>query len=101
MSRARRAGESIIAGMQDALAYAKGDSNRGRAQTIRVPESINVKAIRQRLGLTQSAFAQRYGFALGSIRNWEQGRRQPEGPARLLLLLIEREPETVERALAG
>ncbi len=101
MSAARTAGESIIAGMQDALAYAQGDLERGQARTVSVPDTIDVKAIRQRQGLTQADFAQRYGFALNSIRNWEQGRRRPEGPARLLLLLIDREPEAVQRALAG
>ncbi len=61
---------------------------------------IDVKAIRQHLGLTQMEFACRYGLSLGSVRNWEQGCRQPEGPARILLRVIEREPEAVQRALA-
>jgi putative transcriptional regulator len=95
------AGESIIAGLQDALAYAQGDTSRGQAHTVRIPARVDVKAIRKRLGLTQTAFAQRYGFELSSIRNWEQGRRQPEGPARLLLLVIDKEPDAVQRALAG
>jgi putative transcriptional regulator len=95
------AGESIIAGLQDALAYAHGDTSRGHAYTVQVPARVDVKAIRKRLGLTQAAFAQRYGFELSSIRNWEQGRRQPEGPARLLLLIIDKEPDAVHRALAG
>ena len=68
---------------------------------MQVPATVDVKAIRKRLGLTQVAFAQRYGFELSSIRNWEQGRRQPEGPARLLLLVIDKEPEAVHRALAS
>jgi putative transcriptional regulator len=95
------AGKRIIAGLQDALAYAQGDTARGRAHTVRVPTTIDVKAIRQRLGLTQAGFAQQYGFALSSIQNWEQGRRQPEGPARVLLLVIDKEPEAVQRALAS
>jgi putative transcriptional regulator len=95
------AGKSILAGLQDALAYAQGDTTRGQSHTVRVPETVDVKAIRKRLGLTQAAFAQRYGFELSSIRNWEQGRRQPEGPARLLLLVIDKEPEAVHRALAS
>jgi putative transcriptional regulator len=95
------AGKSILAGLQDALAYAQGDTTRGQSHTVRVPEAVDVKVIRKRLGLTQAAFAQRYGFARSSIRNWEQGRRQPEGPARLLLLMIDKEPEAVHRALAS
>ena len=95
------AGKSIIAGLEDALAYVQGDPARGRAHTVRVPTTIDVKAIWQRLGLTQAVFAQRYGFALSSVRNWEQGRRQPEGPARVLLLVIDKEPDAVQRALAS
>ena len=95
------AGKSIFAGLEEALAYAQGDTTRGQSHTVRVPETVDVKAIRKRLGLTQVAFAQRYGFELSSIRNWEQGRRQPEGPARLLLLVIDKEPEAVHRALAS
>ena len=95
------AGKSILAGLQDALAYAQGDATRGQPHTVQVPDTVDVKAIRKRLGLTQAAFAQRYGFELSSIRNWEQGRRQPEGPARILLLVIDKEPEAVHRALAS
>jgi putative transcriptional regulator len=96
-----KAGQSIAAGLQDALAYVQGDTSRGHAQVVRVPVEVDVKAIRKRLGLTQAAFAERYGFELSSIRNWEQSRRQPEGPARVLLLVIDKEPEAVQRALAG
>ena len=95
------AGKSMLAGLQDALAYAQGDTTRGQPQTVQVPASVDVKALRKRLGLTQAAFARRYGFELSSIRNWEQGRRQPEGPARILLLVIDKEPEAVHRALAS
>jgi putative transcriptional regulator len=95
------AGKSILAGLQDALAYAQGDTSRGAAYTVRIPEAVDVRAIREHLGMTQAAFARHYGFALSSIQNWEQGRRQPEGPARLLLLVIDREPEAVGRVLAS
>ena len=95
------AGNSILTGLQDALAYAQGNTTRGQPPTVHVPATVDVKAVRTRLGLTQAAFAQRYGFELSSIRNWEQGRRQPEGPARILLLVIDKEPEAVHRALAS
>jgi putative transcriptional regulator len=95
------AGKSILEGLQDAIAYAQGDTTRGKAHTVRVPDTVDVKEIREHLGLTQVAFAQRYGFALSSVQNWEQGRRHPEGPARLLLLVIGQEPEAVDRALAS
>jgi putative transcriptional regulator len=100
-TRMSAAGKSILTGLQDALAYAQGDTTRGKTHTVHVPAVVDVKAIRKRLGLTQVAFAQRYGFELSSIRNWEQGRRQPEGPARILLVVIDKEPEAVHRALAS
>lgn len=46
-----------------------------------VPETVDVKAIRRATGLSQVPFAERFGFDLASIRNWEQGRRRPEGLA--------------------
>jgi putative transcriptional regulator len=95
------AGKRILAGLQDALAYAQGEIAHGHTHTVQIPAMVDVKAIRKRLGLTQAAFAQRYGFELSSIRNWEQGRRYPEGPARLLLMVIDKEPDAVHRALAG
>lgn len=93
-------GESILRGAKDALAYARGDKRRGRATTVFVPERVDAKATRKRLGLTQTAFAARFGVSVGTLRDWEQNRRQPEGPARVLLAVIDREPEAVERALA-
>jgi putative transcriptional regulator len=66
---------------------------------VRPPARVDVKAIRRRLGLSQAAFAGRFGFSLASVRNWEQGHRRPEGPARVLLRLIQREPAFVLRTL--
>jgi len=93
-----KAGESILRGARQALAYAKGEREGFVAH---VPEVLDVKAIRQRLGLTQTEFAARFGFDVRSVENWEQGRRQPERPARAFLRVIEREPDAVLRALAG
>jgi putative transcriptional regulator len=59
----------------------------------------DVKAIRQRLGLSQEQFAARFGFSVETIRNYEQGHRQPSGPARVLLRIIAAEPDAVTRAL--
>ena len=61
----------------------------------------DVRALRDRLGLSQEAFAGRFGLALRTVQEWEQRRRVPEGPARTLLRVIERDPAAVERALAG
>jgi putative transcriptional regulator len=58
-----------------------------------------VRDLRTRLGLTQSEFASRLGLPVDTIRNWEQGKRAPRGPARALLLLIAREPKLAFEAL--
>ena len=94
-------GESIVRGAHDALAYAHGNKTKGRATTVHVPEHVDVKAIRNSLKLSQDKFAERFGFSVATVRDWEQGRRRPEGPARALLTVIEHEPEAVERALSA
>ena len=63
------------------------------------PATVDVRAIRQRTGLSQTEFAARFGFTRDSVRNWEQGRRTPEGPERVLLLVIKRQPTAVLEAL--
>lgn len=63
------------------------------------PATVDVKAIRGRRGLSQVAFARHYGFSPDAVRDWEQGRRRPEQAARTLLLMIDKEPEAVERVL--
>lgn len=93
-----KSGQSILRGARQALAYAKG---RRKGFVAHVPDHVDVAAIRKRLGLSQGEFAARFGFKLDALQNWEQGRRRPEGSARALLRVIDREPEAVERALAG
>lgn len=66
-----------------------------------VPADVDVKSIRSKLGMTQARFAAAFGFTLDAVRNWEQGRRRPEGAARAFLLVIDREPDAVRRALAA
>ena len=66
---------------------------------IQIPEQIDVKAIRLRLKITQEEFAQRFGFSVSTLRHWEQGARQPEGPTRAYLLVIDQIPVAVQRAL--
>ncbi len=93
-----KAGESILRGAREALAYARGARDGFVAH---VPSRIDVKAIRRRTGLSQQKFAARFGFALSALRNWEQGRRQPDPAARAFLKVIDREPEAVSRALSN
>jgi putative transcriptional regulator len=93
-----KAGEKILAGARQALAFARGEVAEGFV--VHEPPLVDVRAIRRKTGLSQARFAARFGFTADAVRNWEQGRRRPEGPARVLLKVIEREPEAVLRALA-
>ena len=68
--------------------------------TVNVPEEIDVKSIRNGLGLTQPEFSLRFGFDVRAVQDWEQKRRQPDRAARILLTVIAYEPEAVTRALA-
>ncbi|HEY8949926.1 MAG TPA: helix-turn-helix domain-containing protein [Rhizomicrobium sp.] len=77
------------------------DAELKRARRV-IPPSAgrNVKSLRRRLGLSQQQFADRYGFSVETIRNYEQGHRKPVGPARVLLEVIASEPDAVTRALS-
>lgn len=89
-----KAFDKIMAGLDDALAYVNGDETRAR-----VAIGPDVKAIRAATKKSQQAFADSYHLPIGTLRDWEQGRRQPDAPARVLLSLIERDPVAVERML--
>ena len=69
-------------------------------QLARMRRVSRVKALRQRLGMTQAEFAQAFHLPIDLLRDWEQRRRQPDAPARALLLAIEREPDVMRRLLA-
>lgn len=90
--------KNIRRGLTEALAYAKGEA-RSADYRVYIPTEIDVKAIREKLDLTQVQFAARFGFSVNTLRHWEQGKRQPEGPTRAYLIVIDRTPKTVERAL--
>jgi len=80
-----------------------GRIRRGEAKASRVTEylPVDVKAIRTRLGKSQSEFACMIGVSVATLRNWEQGRRRPEGPARALLKVAAANPEMVAAALVS
>lgn len=69
-------------------------------QRKRLRRRPNPRLIRDRLGLTQAEFSERFEIPVGTLRDWEQGRRSPDAPARALLRVIEAEPELVARTLA-
>lgn len=90
-------GERLLKSAQEARAIARGEALPARAFT---PPPIDVAAIRGKTGLSQVRFAQRFGLSPAAIRDWEQKRRVPDPAARILLLIIDREPEAVARALS-
>jgi putative transcriptional regulator len=61
--------------------------------------AVDVKAMRERLGLTQGEFSGMIGVSVRTLQNWEQGRREPEGPAKALLRVVEKDPQAVLSAL--
>lgn len=91
----------IITGLKDAVRFARGNHANARVRSVEVPCPLDVQAIRQRQGLSQKAFAEKYGFSVATLRNWEQGHRAPTGASRVLLIVIERQPQAVEAALAA
>jgi putative transcriptional regulator len=95
---ARPLGEILIEAMEEVAAHRQGRIAL-RSRIVHVPARVDVSAIRKAKRLSQSEFAERYGFDLRTVQDWEQGRRRPERAARILLRVIEREPEAVERAL--
>lgn len=90
--------EGLMEGLNEAQRFAGGQSARG--MRMHVPHDVDVAAIRAKTGLSQSVFANRVGVSLATLRNWEQGRRHPDGPARVLLALLARDPMIVESMLS-
>ena len=92
-----KAGERIIKSAREALAFPKGDPLRGIK--VHVPDEIDVRQIRRKVAMSQKEFAEHFGVNVRTVQDWEQGRRVPVGAARAFLLVIDREPEAVHRAL--
>ena len=91
-------GESMLRGALEALAFAKGKAD-AKDCAVHIPDEINVKRIRDNLHMTQKEFANHFGFSLRTVQEWEQGRVVPSGGTRAFLVVIDREPEAVKRAL--
>jgi putative transcriptional regulator len=90
--------ERIMRGLDDAATYARGEADLTKYR-VHIPASVDVAAIRAKLGLTQESFAARFGFSRGAVRDWEQGRKVPEASARILLKVIDRRPDVVLEVL--
>ena len=88
--------EQMMDGLNDVEAFLAGEQEGFKTH---VPQEVDVKAIRNRLGMTQARFSNTFGFSLDAIKHWEGGRRTPEAPARTLLTVIDKNPAAVLTAL--
>jgi putative transcriptional regulator len=91
-------GKELIQSAKEARAFARGEAD-GKAFRIRVPQEVDVRALRAKLDMTQAAFADRFGFDVSAVRDWEQKRRRPDRSARVLLTVIDHSPDVVDAAL--
>ncbi len=92
-------GRDILSGLKEYAAYKRGEKTGAKLYTFpAIPEDVDVKSIRGKLGMTQEQFTS-FGFSLSAIRHWEAHRRTPEGPARVLLMVIARNPDFVLETL--
>lgn len=91
-------GERIIEGLEEAVAWTRGENEDARVTLVRAPE-VDVREVRRKMGLSQARFAMKFGIPPATLRNWEQGRARPDAPTRVLLAVIAKHPEAVEDVL--
>ena len=91
-------GSSIIRGLEQAIAWTRGENEDVSVTLVQVPE-VDVREVRTKMGLSQSQFATKFGFPPATLRNWEQGRARPDAPTRVLLAVIAKHPDAVEDVL--
>ncbi len=95
-----KAFESIKVGLTQAIGHAKG-AKAGAGVRVYRPRVVDVREVRQRVGMTQEQFAARFGFSVATLRHWERGDRSPAGPALVLLNVIAKDHKAVMRALVA
>jgi putative transcriptional regulator len=91
----RNIGAEIIEGLEDLVAWKRGEKKL-KMFAVELPKAADVPQIRKKLGYSQAALASLMSVPLGTLQNWEQGRREPQGPARTLLLVASVHPEAVK-----
>lgn len=91
----RNIANEIIQGLEEIQGWQRGEVKL-KTFTVELPKAADVPEIRRKLGYSQSALAAIMGVKLGTLRNWEQRRREPQGPARALLLVAATYPEAVK-----
>jgi putative transcriptional regulator len=93
----RNLGKEILAGLEEIAAWRRGEKELRVVEAAK-PKGADVRVIRDELGLSQETFAGFLGVSVGTVRGWEQGRREPQGPARALLLVAAAQPRAVQAA---
>lgn len=88
--------KTISKGLKEAIEYSKGKTKESREFK---PIHIDVKKLRERIGMSQPKFAASFGISLGTLRHWERGDRYPQGPALVLLNILSKDPNTVLKVL--
>ena len=91
-----KAFDEIAAGLSEAIRHAKGEKTGVVEHS---PEPIDVKAIRKKAGMSQQKFCATFGISLGTLCHWEQGLRSPRGTARVLLKVVQHNPQAVVKSL--
>ena len=93
-------GRKVETALQEVLAHVRGEAAL-HCRIVDDPAAERILAIRKRLKLSRQKFADRFGLDVRALQEWEQGRRTPDRAARVLLTVIDREPESVLRALGS
>lgn len=88
-------GQRALAALEEVRAHLRGEDVPGLV----VHHAVDVAAIRKKIGLSQTQFAERFGLDVSAVREWEQGRRVPDRSAQILLRVIESDPKAVERVV--
>jgi putative transcriptional regulator len=90
--------DSIKAGSEETAALSKSEPPKAVVHAL---SPSDVKNIRAKMGMSQTEFASAFGISVSTLRHWERGDRAPQGPALVLLNVLEKEPQAVLKALAG
>ncbi len=93
-------GENVEAALGEVLAHVRGEIDLP-CRLVDGPSAERIRALRKRMKLSRQKFADRFGLDARAVQDWEQGRRVPDRSARVLLTVIDRKPEAVERALGS
>lgn len=94
------AGKRLIESAEQALAFAEGRKGP-QGYRVHIPEGIDVRRIRGQFHMSQAQFAHEFGFSVRTLQEWEQGRSVPRGVSKHFLIVLQKEPEAVRRALTA